>query len=106
MTGRQAAAAALALMLLGISGAHAQDPQSRDREIHLEYVKPEVITKRYHNRTVEEYRVRQNLYMMKTIPDVGSPYYLVDQRGTGELEYRRNMEQLDMQVPVWVLHRW
>ena len=32
--------------------------------------------------------------------------YMVDKRGTGELEYRRNMENLDMQVPEWVLLRW
>jgi len=31
---------------------------------------------------------------------------MVDKRGTGELEYRRNMENLDMQVPEWVLFRW
>ena len=101
---------ALLMIFSGISLLSAQEEKAEmkkeDLEVHLHYVKPEETTKRYHNRTETEYRIQQNLYMIKTVPDAGSPYYLVDKRGTGELEYRRNMENLDMQVPEWVLFRW
>jgi hypothetical protein len=113
MTHRLAGIIALLMVFFGISLLPAQEEKAEkkteekeDMEVHLHYVKPEETTKRYHNRTETEYRIQQNLYMIKTVPDAGSPYYMVDKRGTGELEYRRNMENLDMQVPEWVLFRW
>ena len=96
----------LLMIFSGISLLSAQEEKTEDVEVHLHYVEPEVTTKRYYNRTETEYRINQNLYMIKTVPDAGSPYYMVDQFGTGELEYRRNMENLDIQVPNWVLFRW
>jgi dipeptidase len=97
------------ILLCGIPMLSAQEEErekAEDPEIHLYHVQPEKTTKRYHNRTETEYRIFRNLYMIKTVPDAGSPYYMVDKLGTGELEYRRNMENLDIQVPDWVLFRW
>jgi hypothetical protein len=96
----------LLMIFSGITLLFAQQENTEDVEVHLHYVEPEVTTTRYHNRTETEYRINQNLYMIKSVPDAGSPYYMVDNFGTGELEYRRNMENLDMQVPNWVLFRW
>jgi hypothetical protein len=106
MTRRLAGIVALLMIFSGISLLSAQEEKTEDLEVHLYNVKPEETTKKYHNRTETEYRIQQNLYMIKTVPDAGSPYYMVDKRGTGELEYRRNMQNLDMQVPEWVLMRW
>lgn len=106
MTRRPAGIVVLLVIFSGISLISAQEEKTEDVEVHLHYVEPEVTTKRYHNRTETEYRVNQNLYMIKSVPDAGSPYYMVDKFGTGELEYRRNMENLDIQVPNWVLFRW
>lgn len=76
-------------------------------DLRLRYeIRPEVLAREYHNRTEYEYRLNENLYMIRTEPEKGSPYYLVDTVGSGELEYRRNAGQLEMQVPAWVLHRW
>ena len=98
MTRRLAGIVAILMVLSGISLLSAQEEKAEDLEVHLYNVKPEETTKKYHNRTETEYRIQQNLYMIKTVPKAGSPYYMVDKRGTGELEYRRNMENLDMQV--------
>ena len=106
MTSRLAGIVAFLMAFSGISLISAQEEKTEDLEVHLHYVRPEETTKKYHNRTETEYRIQQNLYMIKTVPDAGSPYYMVDKRGTGELEYRRNMENLDIQVPEWVLFRW
>ncbi len=89
-----------------LSAQEEKKEKAKDLEIHLYHAEPEKTTKRYHNRTETEYRIHRNLYMIKTVPDAGSPYYMVDKLGTGELEYRRNMENLDIQVPEWVLFRW
>ena len=106
MTSRLAGIVVFLMVFTGISLISAQEEKTEALDVHLHYVKPEETTKKYHNRTETEYRIQQNLYMIKTVPDAGSPYYMVDKRGTGELEYRRNMENLDMQVPEWVLFRW
>ena len=106
MARRLAGIVAFLMIFPGITLISAQEEKTQDLEVHLYNVQPEETTKKYHNRTETEYRIQQNLYMIKTVPDAGSPYYMVDKRGTGELEYRRNMQNLDMQVPEWVWFRW
>ena len=106
MTRRRTGILVFLLLFSGIPLIIAQEEKAEGPEIHLYHAKPEETTKRYHNRTETEYRINRNLYMIKTVPDAGSSYYMVDKLGTGELEYRRNMENLDMQVPDWVLFRW
>jgi len=53
--------------------------------------------------TVEEYRVRGRLYMIKVTPLHGVPYYLVDRQGDGVLV---RQEGARVAVPMWVLHSW
>ena len=67
---------------------------------------PQVTIKEHHNRTVEEYRLNNNLYMVKVTPFHGKPYYLVDDDGTGDMEMRRNAEGMDNRVPQWTLFSW
>ncbi len=67
---------------------------------------PEVTIKEHHNRTVEEYRNNNNLYMVKVTPSHGKPYYLVDDDGSGDMEMRRNAEGMDNRVPQWTLFSW
>lgn len=66
---------------------------------------PEVTITKENVQTVEEYRVGGKLYMIKIIPKVGKPYYLVDDRGDGKFS---RMESLDSGVrpPQWVIHRF
>ncbi len=53
--------------------------------------------------TVEEYRAGGKLYMIKIIPKVGPPYYLVDDRGDGTFTRRENLDS-GVRPPRWVIH--
>ena len=81
-------------------------------ELDLEYrgdelgIEPTVQVKEHENRTVEEYRINGNLYMVKIKPRYGPAYYLVDDTGTGELEWRRDAAGRDMLIPKWTLMTW
>ena len=98
---------ALATIFLPISALPVQDEEMGvDLYFSPDDVKPDVQSRRFHNRTEQQYRVNNHLYMIKAIPDNGSPYYLVDPYGSGEWEYRRNISILDIQVPQWVMLRW
>jgi hypothetical protein len=69
-------------------------------------IQPAVTLQEHDNRTVEEYRVNNKLYMVKITPAVGAPYYLIDDDGSGDLEYRRDAGGRDNRVPQWVLFSW
>ena len=71
-----------------------------------EVIEPEVTIIRRDDATIEEYRVNGALYMVKIIPLVGKPYYLVDKDGDGRMESRVNNIYQDMPVPQWVLFSW
>lgn len=77
-----------------------------DLEYHEETLEPEVRLKAYENRTVEEYRINGNLYMIKIKPKFGPAYYLVDDTGTGELDLRRTASGRDIVIPRWTLLTW
>ena len=66
---------------------------------------PQVTITKKTEQTVEEYRSGGKLYMIKIIPKIGKPYYLVDDRGDGKFS---RMESLDSGVrpPRWVIHKF
>jgi len=71
-----------------------------------EELQPEVkITKRGED-IIYEYRVNNQLYMVKIVPRIGYPYYLVDQDGDGSLETRYSNLEPNLIVPRWILYRW
>lgn len=94
--------------LLLTAGAAAQQPALQDLDLRVTAadIEPAVTIREYENRTVEEYSVNNNTYMVKVTPAAGAPYYLVDQDGSGEMEWRRNTPGMDMQVPQWTLFSW
>ena len=50
---------------------------------------------------VEEYRAANGrVYMIKVIPKVGKPYYLIDQKGEGFFTRRDSLEG-GLQPPMW-----
>ncbi|KAA6182577.1 DUF2782 domain-containing protein [Thiohalocapsa marina] len=69
-------------------------------------IQPAVTVKQFDNRTVEEYRVNNNVYMLKVTPDAGPSYYLVDEDGSGEMAWRRGTQGMDDTVPQWTLMSW
>lgn len=67
---------------------------------------PAVTIQEHENRVVQEYRVNNNLYMVKITPSAGVPYYLVDEDGTGDMAWHRGDNQIETQVPQWTLATW
>ena len=59
------------------------------------------------NHEIEEYRSGNNVYKIKVKPKNAPPYYLVDQDGSGDLQWRRSGPGLEQtSVPHWAVIRW
>ena len=71
-----------------------------------EAIEPEVTIIRRKDRTVEEYRINGQLYMIKVTPRMGVPYYLMDSDGDGSLDSRRNELDPNILIPHWVIFSW
>ena len=70
-----------------------------------EVIEPQVTIIRQEDKIIEEYRINNNLYMVKITPDTGITYYLIDHDGDGKLDVKKN-ELDDVIVPQWVLFTW
>jgi len=94
------------LLTLLCGTAYADDKRMADLDLTVvdSDIQPSVTIQEHSNRVVEEYRVNNNLYMMKVTPSIGAPYYLVDQDGSGDMEYRRSA--YGGQAPQWTLFSW
>lgn len=51
---------------------------------------------------VIEYRANGQLYMLKVIPRVGKPYYLIDQKGDGQFARQDSLDS-GLRPPLWVI---
>ncbi|WP_018078213.1 DUF2782 domain-containing protein [Thiobacillus denitrificans] len=51
---------------------------------------------------VVEYRANGKLYMLKVIPKVGKPYFLIDQKGDGQFARQDSLDS-GMRPPMWVV---
>lgn len=67
---------------------------------------PDVTIIRRGEETIEEYRVNDQLYMVKITPVIGPAYYLVDTNGDGNMDVRRSDNEEGMNVRRWVLFSW
>ena len=70
-----------------------------------EALDPEVTIIQRDDRTVYEYAVNGQVYMVKVVPDGGKPYYFLDRDGDGELDEQRYGPG-ETSVPQWVLFRF
>jgi hypothetical protein len=66
---------------------------------------PEVTITKQTEQTVEEYRAGGRLYMIKIIPKVGAPYYLVDDRGDGKFSRQESLDS-GLRPPRWIIHKF
>lgn len=66
---------------------------------------PQVTITKHAEQTVEEYRMGGKLYMIKIIPKVGPPYYLVDDLGDGKFSRQESLDS-GLRVPRWVIKRF
>lgn len=88
-------------------GSNATDRAADlDPSLYEAELKPSVTIEEHPNRVVEEYRVNNNVYMIKITPSVGPSYYLIDDDGSGDMEMRRNAAGMDTRVPQWSLFSW
>ncbi len=71
-----------------------------------ETIEPQVTIIQREKETVEEYRIHNQLYMIKVTPKIGKPYYLVDTDGDGKLDSRRNELDPKILIPAWVIYKW
>ena len=68
-------------------------------------LEPEITITEGKDETVEEYRVNGQLYMIKVIPKVGRPYFLLNRNRASEPPHRGNMES-GVSVPMWEIYRF
>jgi len=66
-------------------------------------LEPQITITRRGDERVEEFRVKGRLYMIKVTPPHGRPYYLIDQRGDGQMRKYDDLSP-NFQVPMWVIH--
>jgi hypothetical protein len=65
---------------------------------------PEVVITTKGEDRHEEYRIAGRLYMIKVIPKVGRPYYLIDNEGRGD--FAKHDFQPSVSPPMWVIKRF
>lgn len=66
---------------------------------------PEVTIVQKPDQTVEEYRAGGKLYMIKIIPKVGPPYYLVDDQGDGKFTRQESLDS-GLRPPRWIIKKF
>ena len=71
-----------------------------------ETLEPDITIIRKGKNTVQEYRRGGRLYMIKVIPDIGPPYYFVDNNGDGKMDVRTNDLDRGSNINMWKLLEW
>jgi len=64
---------------------------------------PQVTTRTEADQTVQEYRLKGKLYMMRVTPKNGPAYVLMDLKGDGTFTRQENALDNGVRVPQWVL---
>ena len=68
-------------------------------------LEPGVVIRQEEGRRVEEYRRGGRVHMVRIVPTIGQPYYLIDTTGDGLLDLRH--ETFEPVKPVyWRLFEW
>lgn len=65
-------------------------------------LEPQVTTRKEGDNTIQEYRLRGRLYMVRVTPAHGIAYVMIDQKGDGQFRKQDNLES-GLRVPQWVL---
>jgi hypothetical protein len=85
--------------------AFPEPPEIPPASYQGETVEPEVTIIETEEKTIYEYRVRGQLYMVKVQPQIGPPYFLLDTTGDGRLDVRED-RVWNNAIPQWVLFSW
>ena len=65
-------------------------------------LEPQVTVRTEGGQTIQEYRVKGQLYMMRVTPKHGRAYVLLDHKGDGQFARQDNLDS-GVRVPQWVL---
>ena len=71
-----------------------------------ETLEPDITIIRKGKNTIQEYRRGGRLYMIKVIPDIGPPYYFIDNDGDGRMDVRRNDLDRGSNINMWKILEW
>ena len=71
-----------------------------------ETLEPDITIIRKGKSTVQEYRRSGRLYMIKVIPDIGPPYYFLDNDGDGKMDVRTNDLDRGSNINMWKIWEW
>jgi Protein of unknown function (DUF2782) len=94
----------LSALLCG-SALAAETPQSSGSSRVGKSIEPQVTIVQHSKETVEEYRIHNQLYMIKVTRNNAKPYYLVDSDGDGKLDKRRNEMDSKIMIPSWIAYK-
>ena len=71
-----------------------------------ETMEPDITIIRKGKNTIQEYRRGGRLYMIKVVPDIGPPYYFIDNDGDGRMDVRRNDLDRGSNINMWKILEW
>ena len=105
----------LTLLFMYTSNSVAEDikpaivpepPELPSQIVSGENMSPDITITRKKTKTITEYSVNGNVYMIKISPKNAPAYYMVDTDGDGNLETRRSELERGMNIPQWLLFSW
>ncbi|MFA5919814.1 MAG: DUF2782 domain-containing protein [Methylococcaceae bacterium] len=71
-----------------------------------ETLEPDITIIRKGKSTIQEYRRGGRLYMIKVVPDIGPPYYFLDNDGDGKMDVRRDDLDKGSNINMWKILEW
>ena len=71
-----------------------------------ETLEPDITIIRKGKKTIQEFRRGGRLYMIKVVPDIGPPYYFLDNDGDGKMDVRRDDLDKGSNINVWKILEW
>jgi hypothetical protein len=71
-----------------------------------ETLEPDITIIRKGKNTIQEYRRGGRLYMIKVVPDIGPPYYFIDNDGDGKMDVRSNDGDRGSNINMWKIWEW
>ncbi len=80
-------------------------PPPMNTEVVDEDLEPQITIIKQTDLTVEEFRSGGKLYMIKIIPKIGKPYYMVDERGDGKFARQESLDS-GVRPPRWAIHKF
>ena len=71
-----------------------------------ETLEPDITIIRKGKKTIQEYRRGGRLFMIKVVPDIGPPYYFIDNDGDGKMDVRRDDLDKGSSINMWKIWEW